>query len=45
MEHTTVPVKIKDFDVIQTDILQVSCGNQHSLFLTQTGEVIACGHN
>lgn len=44
LQHMFVPdTRIKMFDHIK--VKAVSCGRYHTLFLTQEGEVYACGQN
>ncbi len=33
------------FDILDEDIISVSCGYKHSLFLTSDQDVISCGLN
>ena len=40
-----MPVRLEAFDVLEEEIIQVSCGGSHSLFLTSDRDVISCGNN
>lgn len=39
------PTKVAALDVLEEDFLQVSCGLEHTLFLTSSLDVIGCGNN
>lgn len=39
------PAVIEEFRMLTEDIVQISCGARHSLFLSAAGEVISCGSN
>ena len=40
-----LPVRLEAFDVLDEEIIQLSCGGQHSLFLTSEQDIISCGNN
>ena len=44
-DQTNFPVRIEAFDVLDEEIMQISCGFSHSLFLTSDQDVISCGNN
>lgn len=39
------PEHVEVLDQLDADIVQLSCGDQHTLFLSRDGEVIATGNN
>jgi len=40
-----LPAKIEAFEDLEEEITDISCGGQHSLFLTSEFEIISCGNN
>lgn len=40
-----MPTRVGAFDVLEEEIIMVSCGGSHSLFLTSDHDVISCGNN
>ena len=44
-KKANLPVRLDAFDVLAEEIVQVSCGGSHTLFLTSEHDVISCGNN
>ena len=44
LRQIKIPIKI-DTNLIKDRIIQIECGSAHSLFLTNRGEIFACGSN
>ncbi len=45
IQSACIPTRVDAFDVLDEDIIEVSCGSAHALFLTSDYDVISCGSN